>query len=287
MAVTFLTNEDKTQIQEAAAAGKLLYEAQTLTDSQKAQARENIGAAPDGYGWGKKSAAVLPGGDANNAVMTGLYIAGSNAVNVPANCKLIFTQAANNAFTYQMAYCTDGTAAMRMLDHDVWDSWSVFHQNAKTYEKIAAITVAPDADGSLPKHVIFSQDQGGKAFALTDFMIKAYAGFADGNKSTLYMNVNGSGVITNGAIGSISTACRSFQIFFRREENGFKRVEYTSSMMSDGYYNPQAGIENSRLIPPVSTVAALPVTNVDLYTETGDTKAWVDGSTFELWGIRA
>ena len=35
MAVTFLTNEDKTQIQEAAAAGKLLYEAQTLTDSQK------------------------------------------------------------------------------------------------------------------------------------------------------------------------------------------------------------------------------------------------------------
>lgn len=212
MEVTFLTNEDESRIIDAANAEKVLFTPQLLTEKEKFQARENIGAI--------------------------------SAEEVSLNSN-------------------------------------------KTYKKIATLTVAPNADGSLPKHVIFSADDSGNPFALTDFMIKAYAGFVDGNKSTLYMNVNGSGVIANGSVGSISSVCRSFNIFFRREGNGFKRVEYTTSMMSDGYYNSQAAIENSRLIPPTSTVATLPVTSVDLYTELGDTKAWVNGSTFELWGIDA
>lgn len=212
MKVTFLTNEDETRILSAATAESVLFTEQALTETQKSQARANIGAI---------SLADIP-------------VSGS-----------------------------------------------------KTYEKIATVTVAPDADGNLPKHVIFSLDEEGKAFALTDFMIKAYAGFVDGNKSTLYMNVNGSGVIANGAVGSISAVCRYFNIFFRQESNGFKRVEYTNSMMIDSYYNSQASIDNSRLIPPMSTVMTLPVTSVDLYTELGDTKAWVNGSTFELWGVRA
>lgn len=287
MEVTFLTNEDEKRILDQAEAGKLLYTAQTLTDSQKAQARGNIGAAPAGYGWGEQMAAGLPGNDADNAQTTGLYLTGSGAANVPENCKLIFMQAVSSGYAFQTAYCTDGTVAMRMYDHGRWESWKPVHQNAKIYEKIATITVTPSEDGSLPKHVIFSSDSSGESFALTDFMIKAYAGFADGSKSSLYMSVNGNGVIANGGIGSISSSCRGFNIFFRQEENGFKRVEYTSSVLADGYYNAQTFIENSRLIPPISTMAVSPVTNVDLYTETGDTKAWVEGSTFELWGIRA
>lgn len=156
----------------------------------------------------------------------------------------------------------------------------------KTYEKIATITVTADK-GELPKYVIFMEDSNGDSFSLTEFMIKANAGFVAGNKSTLYMTVNGSGVITNGAVGSISSTLRCFHIYFRKESNGFKRVEYTASMMGDTYYNAQASIENSRLIPPTATVAAQPVTSIALYTEIGDTKAWVEGSTFELWGIRA
>ena len=41
----------------------------------------------------------------------------------------------------------------------------------KVYEKIATITVAPAADGSLPQHVIFSADSEGNPFELTDFII--------------------------------------------------------------------------------------------------------------------
>ena len=212
MAVTFLTNEDETRILEETEAGKLLYTQQTLTDAQKAQARENIGAV-----------------SAQEVLLSG----------------------------------------------------------KKTYKQIATITVAPDADGSLPKHVIFSVDSNGNPFQLTDFMVKAYAGFVDGGKSSLYMNVNGSIVIANGAIGSIDVQCRHFSVFLRQEEGGFKRVEYTSSGKTDMLFNAQTMVDNSRLIPPMSTIADAPITSVDLYTETGDTKAWVEGSTFELWGVLA
>lgn len=212
MEVTFLTNEDEKRILEAATAESVLFTTQVLTEKQKFQARENIG-------------------------------------------------------------------AISLEDIPVAEE--------KSYEKIATIIAAPSADGTLPKHMVFSVDDSGKIFALTDFMVKAYAGFADAGKSTLYMAVNNIGVIANSAVGSVSSSCRSFNIYYRREENGFIRVEHTSSAGADTYYNAQAATGNSRLIPPMSQAALLPVTSVDLYTETGDTKAWIEGSTFELWGIRA
>jgi len=265
---------------------QVMYSKQSLTERQKAQARKNIAAAPSGYGWGEKAAASLPGGDADNALTSGLYSATADSVNTPAGCKLIVTQAVSSGYIFQTAYCPDGVVAIREHDHGAWSQWRQLTEKQKVYEKIATITVEADKDNPLPKYVIFMADSNGKAFYLTEFMIKAYAGFVDGNKSTLYMTVNGNSVIANGAIGSISSSLRSFNVFFRQEKNGYRRVEYTSSMMSDGYYNPQASIESSRLIPPISAVAALPVTNIALYTELGDTKAWVEGSTFELWGVR-
>ena len=160
------------------------------------------------------------------------------------------------------------------------------NSSKKTYQYIATVTVAPDANGNLPQHVILDADKNGKAFELTDFMIKAYAGFVDGAQSTLYMNVNNAGVIVNGTVGSISASCRSFNIYFRQEEGGFRRVEYSSSIGTDTVFNAQTAVEQSRLIPPMSNVAEAPITKIDLFTSTGTSKAWVNGSTFELWGVR-
>ena len=157
----------------------------------------------------------------------------------------------------------------------------------KTCEKIATITVTAAADGTLPKHAVIPLDDDGKPFELTDFMIKACAGFVDGNKSALYMDVNNTSIISNGVIGSISSACRYFNIFYRKEANGFCRAEYTSSAASNTYFNPQTATDVSRVIPPMMPIATQNITRIDLYTELGDTKAWVEGSTFELWGIRA
>ena len=157
----------------------------------------------------------------------------------------------------------------------------------KKYAYIATITVAPDAEGNLPQHVVFSADKNGKAFSLTDFFIKAYASFVDGNNSTLYMNVNNNGVIANGTVESMSTVCRCFGIMYRTEQDGYKRVEYTASASSDSYYNPQLAVSKSRLIPPMAAACAQEVNTIDLFTLLGNSKAWSEGSTFELWGVYA
>ena len=212
MEVTFLTNEDEKRILETATAESVLFTTQVLTEKQKYQARENIGAI--------------------------------SLKDIPA-------------------------------------------AEEKSYEKIATIIAAPSADGTLPKHMVFSVDDSGKIFALTEFMVNAYAGFVDGNKSALYMDVNNTSIISNGVIGSISSTCRYFNIFYRKEANGFCRAEYTSSAAANTYFDPQTATDVSRVIPPMMPIATQNITRIDLYTELGDTKAWVEGSTFELWGIRA
>lgn len=260
MQVTFLTNEDESRF-----AGQF---------------------APAGYGWGENEAAAIPGDNANNALATGLYRAMRTTANVPELCNLIFVQAAFGGIIYQTAYCDDGML-MRVCDHDSWSEWKPIGESEKTYEKIATITVTPDANGNLPQHVIFTADSEGNPFELKDFLIHAYAGFVDGAQSTLYMDVNRDSVISNGAVGSIGSICRSFNIFFRLEDAGFKRVEYTSSVGSDIAFNAQATIQQARLIPPTFRIAEPPVTKIDLFTSTGTNKQWVEGSTFELWGVRA
>ena len=212
MAVTFLTNEDETRILKETEAGKLLYTQQTLTDTQKAQARENIGAV-----------------SAQEVSLSG----------------------------------------------------------KKTYKQIATITVAPDADGTLPQHVVFSTDSDGNAFQLTDFMVKAYAGFVDGSTSSLNVAVNGTNAISGSAIPSISTELRGFNVFFRQESDSFVRAEHTVSVGNANVYNPAGRIAASFLIPAIEEYIALPVRQVDLYTNAGTSKAWVEGSTFELWGVLA
>jgi len=288
MAVTFLTNEDEARILAQADADKLLLTQQELTDAQKLQARTNIGAAPAGYGWGETMAATMPDGDANNALTTGLYRAMITTANVPARCNLIFVQAAFGSIIYQTAYCDDGTL-MRVRDHGLWSEWKPIGGSEKVYEHIATITVAPDADGSLPQHVIFTADSEGNAFELTDFMVKAYAGFVDGSASTLNVAVNGKNVISGSVIPSISATLRGFNVFFRQESDSFVRAEHTTSVANANMYNPAGKIATSFLVPTmsVSEYGYMPVSKVDMFTQAGTTKAWVEGSTFELWGIRA
>lgn len=262
MAVTFLTNEDESRIL-----------GQT---------------APGGYGWGETKAADMPDGDANNALTTGLYRATTDTANTPQNCRLVFTQAASSGNIYQTAYC-DGGVAWRANDHDSWSEWEWISKQKKTYELIATITVAPDADGNLPQHVIFSADSNGEAFALSDFIIKAKAGFVDGSKSTLYMAVNnGNSVFANSAIPGMTAVAERFSVFFRSQEDGCILAAHTNISYSNSLYDPASNIVATRIIAPfnMSNFYGLPVKKVDLYTSLGDTKAWVEGSTFELWGVR-
>ncbi len=56
--------------------------AQSLTDGQKTQARNNIGAAPSGFGLGEDYAHEVIS-DCNDARLSGLYIMSTNTINYP------------------------------------------------------------------------------------------------------------------------------------------------------------------------------------------------------------
>lgn len=65
----------------AKAPDAVLYTAQSLSDTQKAQARGNINAAPGGFGLGDSTGQSIL--DANEAILGGFYYWGLNAKNTP------------------------------------------------------------------------------------------------------------------------------------------------------------------------------------------------------------
>ncbi len=157
----------------------------------------------------------------------------------------------------------------------------------KVYEHIATITVTPDEDGSLPQYVTFSADSEGNAFELTDFYVHAHAGQTDGATSTLYMSVNGNTVLGNASVGFQSASLRSSTVAFRHDESdGFLTILATESMLANGVWNSQSNVKKQVAIPPSDAEPFSPVTKVGLYTLLGTNKTWVEGSTFELWGVR-
>ncbi len=66
----------------AKASDAVLYTPQSLTDGHKTQARNNIGAAPSGFGLGEDRAHEVIS-DCNDARLSGLYVMSTNTINYP------------------------------------------------------------------------------------------------------------------------------------------------------------------------------------------------------------
>lgn len=161
----------------------------------------------------------------------------------------------------------------------------------KVYEHIATMTVVDDGVGPMPQHVIFSTDSAGQPFELTDFIVYCRAGFVDGGKSTLYIDITPVGesksvnVMQNIAVGSMSSSLRNFNVYFTKYDNGYHDIKVTDSVGADSKFNSGATTSRILTIPP-NVLSGEPISAVDLWTWTGTNMAWVEGSTFELWGVR-
>ena len=303
----------------------VLYTSQVLTEEQKAQARDNIGAgskvAEDAL-----SARLANGSvtleDEQGCTATTLFLDRENlSMYTPGGTERVLTsgymvltpeqqtrargnigaasknEIVKTAVLYESQNLTpeqETTARLNINAADLDDLQDLVNRfdeaekripTAKTYELIATTTVEEDD----PKgSVTFNVDSNGNPFELTDFIIQATAAFVDGNKSTLYMNVNKGAIINNGSISSLGNIPRTFQIFFRSENDGCKRVEFTGSMSNNVYFNPHWTLGGSRLVAPIAGYNLDPITEIKLFTllPSDGAKEWVVGSTFELWGVR-
>lgn len=188
------------------------------------------------------------------------------------------------------AWCIKGTDKVK--DGQVYTSSGVYEMDIPTsggtWELINTITVSPDADGSLPTNIIFSKDADGNDFELSSFYVNILGGFTDGTKSTLYAYVNGVSVASNATVSFVANDLRKAIVHYRQREDGFIECTVGASIgkASDTYWSAQSGISKSVLISPNDTEKYKTVTSVKLNTMLGDTKTWIAGSKFELYGVR-
>ena len=93
--------------------------------------------------------------------------------------------------------------------------------NKKMYEKIIALTVTPDIDGSLPQYINFTEDKDGIPFELESFYVNIMAGMTDGNESLLSANINNINVIANAPVGFTKEVQKGTCFRFRKLADGF------------------------------------------------------------------
>lgn len=125
------TDATAQQIDDAvvAAQNAVLYTAQSLTDTQKTQARGNIGAAPDGYGLGAAAVILTASNDLNNITGNGWYSWGAST---PANAPSLIS--AESGAAYCSMFIVNSTqfvisindrnnVAMRTNNNEGWTPW--------------------------------------------------------------------------------------------------------------------------------------------------------------------
>ena len=90
--------------------GSVRYDAaQSLTDTQKAQARTNINAAPGGFGLGEVNPDSAENNDANTITKTGWYMA---SINTPTSAWWIIHAITYNSTMYQFAYANEAASSV-------------------------------------------------------------------------------------------------------------------------------------------------------------------------------
>jgi hypothetical protein len=155
------------------------------------------------------------------------------------------------------------------------------------FELINTITVVPDTDGSLPQNVLITADSGGNLFELTDFYVNIAGGFSSGSSAKLYVRMNNNlNVITNATVGFTSDALRKTVVRYRQCADGYIECNVSASgaPTAGTYWNPQTSISHQTIISPQDRKQHATVKQVSLGQTVNST--WIEGSTFELWGVR-
>ena len=116
--------------------GAVSYEAQTLTDGQKNQARGNIGAAPDGFGLGDDATLISADTDLNSITKNGWYQFSEPPIHAPTNNQdgwdggysALFVSSRNSAIVTQIIFCSNtldvyGCQIKRIFASGKWYPW--------------------------------------------------------------------------------------------------------------------------------------------------------------------
>ena len=196
------------------------------------------------------------------------------------------TTKADKATTYTATETDD----MLSTKADIADLDSINSLINKNFELIATQTVSPDTDGSLPNAIEFTVDDNGEPFELTDFFLLANTQIT--GSSTVFLIINDIRFWGNATISGLSASNPKYywniQYVSFGEDNGGvisapKQAHVHRAPQGNFYddysvYVPPAEIfdktktlNNIKKIQPILLKGAV---------------TFVEGSTFELWGVK-
>lgn len=250
---------------------------------------------------------------------------GGTDVYYPVFGEVTYSEIEEAVYTNRVVIATDGTEYACLVSHDndgylfcsprengdllYWrvhrnDEWTENTVSGgggggvtpKKWEHIATITVAPNAAGELPTAVLFSTDSDGNAFELTDFYVRMLVGATDGSSATFGVNgKNADGLsYTLGGLYSVglqATLRRTYLQYIYDRVSGYGRVDVLPTLASTTDY-PNANVNDGRGTVVIPTYAyqynqkPLNLRTVNIYMQGGTSKTWIEGSTFELYGVR-
>ena len=162
----------------------------------------------------------------------------------------------------------------------------------KVFERIAAYTVTPDSDGSLPTKITINKDDDGNPFELTDVYCDVLIGLTDGLTGRFYVSVgnpserNMISVIGNATLNINNTQLRKW--CFRVDNYGDGRGGLTSapsiSLMHTADF-PSANV-SAMYGQPIPVWRTIDIREVQFVGQAGNTQTFMEGTTITLWGVR-
>lgn len=170
----------------------------------------------------------------------------------------------------------------------VAEAINLFDQSKqKNYELIATIKVAPDENGNLPTSIVFTQDDNGKPFELTDFYLSMVLGATDGSAARVRLDINDKMVFGNTPI-FLNTSLRSWYINYMDLGSGKLCIAPSTSIgityhITTGNAN-YTGFTGAILSPIFEGYS--PVTKIKFQNAAGTTKTFINNSEFKLYGVR-
>lgn len=198
--------------------------------------------------------------------------------------KNAFEVKADGSAVLQKQGDTDNSLALKSY---VDNAIAIHESKQKNYEHIATIKVTPDENGDLPTSIVFTQDDNGKPFELTDFYLSMVLGATDGSAARVRLDINDKMVFGNTPI-SLNTSLRSWYINYMDLGSGKLCIAPSTSIgityhttTGNANYTGFAGAILSPIFEGYS-----PVTKIKFQNSAGTTKTFIEGSEFKLYGVR-
>ena len=158
---------------------------------------------------------------------------------------------------------------------------------SRNYELIATIKVTPDENGNLASSIVFSQDNSGKPFELTDFCLSGYFGAVGGQNAKIRVHTNSGVVFGNTGIYSLSeTTLRTWWVNYINLPQGALCIapntssgEATHAVWSNGN---TSGFIGGIILPTFNRFNS-PITTVKFESINS---TFIENSEFKLYGVR-